>query len=254
MGGDSPVATVDHGVILPPRTVADVNAEPNELNEICVSDRRLLIVQTGLGIATHLVSTESAIDRAQSAVPGHWLDPASTLPLPSVANYPSDELVAMCWSKRTLCGIAWHAMAIADDQSPSGASQRSLLVPTCRRCLTTIDKMFPEPTADARVELVASLIATAVEAYGSAEVLGVPGDQMKQLRVATRRELKRRLGFAGTTCIAMDRLIVTCDQATELAREVMERQAVATIRLDGRDRVPMPDPDWRIHWTAWSVT
>ncbi len=77
---------------------------------------------------------------------------------------------------------------------------------------------------------------------------------MKQLRVATRRELKRRLGFAGTTSIAMDRLIVTCDQATELARQVMDRQAVATIRLDGSNRVPMPEPDWRIHWTAWSVT
>jgi hypothetical protein len=251
---DGPRSTDGHGMILPPRTVADVSAGPNVLNEICVSDRRLLIVQTGAGTATHLVSTESALERAKSAVPGHWLDRTSNLRLPSVANYPADELVALCWSKRTLCGIAWQAMAIADDQIPAAANQRSLLVPTCRRCRTTIDKAFPEPTTDARVELVASLIATAVETYGSAEVLGVPGDQMKQLRVATRRELKRRLGFAGTTSIAMDRLIVTCDQATELARQVMNRQAVTTIRLDGKDRVPMPDPDWRIHWTAWSVT
>ncbi len=231
-----------------------MSAGPDELNEIRVGDRRLLIVHTGSGTATHLVSTESAADRARSAVPGHWLDRTSNLRLQSVSNYPADELVALCWSKLTLCGIAWQAMAITDDQSPAAANQRSVLVPTCRRCLTTIDKAFPEPTTDARVELVASLIATAVETYGSAEVLGVPGDQMKQLRVATRRELKRRLGFAGTTYIAMDLLIVTCDEATELAREVVNRQAVATIRLDGRDRVPMPDPDWRIHWTAWSVT
>ena len=60
-------STDGHGVILPTRTVGDVSAEPNELNEICISDRRLLIVQTGVGIATHLVSTESAIDRAKSA-------------------------------------------------------------------------------------------------------------------------------------------------------------------------------------------
>ena len=77
-------------------------------------------------------------------------------------------------------------MAGSDPTSTGTGPERA---PTCRRCLAIIDRWFPTPVADDRIALLAVKIGQAVHDYGTAEVVGVPGDQTAALRRAARAEL-----------------------------------------------------------------
>lgn len=126
--------------------------------------------------------------------------------------------------------------------------------PTCRRCLASLDRHFPEPTPDDRIGLLAVLIAQAVEEHGSAEVIGVPGDQLKALRAAARRELRRRLGYDGKTYARGNFLLVTCDEATEQARLATARETIKSMPAGIPDDRPRDDSGWRLRWDAWSAS
>ena len=69
------------------------------------------------------------------------------------------------------------------------------------------------------------MAAHAVEEHGSAEIIGVPGEQTTLLRAELRRLFKSRFGYRGQTVLMNDVLLVTCDQATEQARSTRRRQA-----------------------------
>lgn len=224
-----------------------------DLNSILVDGQPLLLGETAGGRAVHLVPDATASPDARPAIPSAWLDSSGRDYVESVTNYSSARLLDPAWSTRTMCGIEWDAMA-AGDAGPLRSWQEPALAPTCRRCLASLDRPFPEPTPDDRIGLLATLIAQAVEEHGSAEVLGVPGDQLKALRSAARRELRRRLGYDGKTYVHGDYLLVTCDEATEGARLATAREAVRSIG-PGISDGPHRDPaDWRLRWDSWSTS
>lgn len=228
-----------------------MSTEQADLNAIVVDGQPLLLGQIAAGLAVHVIPTAVGPDDARPAVPGRWLERTSRGYVDSITDYSSAALLDPCWSSRTLCGIEWQAMA-ASEAGPLRASQEPGLAPTCRRCLTSLDRHFPDPTPDERIGLLALLIAQAVEENGSAEVLGVPGDQLKALRAATRRELRRRLGFDGKTYVRDDFMLVTCDEATEQVRLAKSHEIAQSMHLGTSDRPPPDASEWRLHWHAWS--
>jgi len=229
-----------------------VSPEHADLNSVVIDGQPLLLGQAG-GHAVHLVPEAIGRPDALAAIPATWLDPATRSYVESIANYAPALLLEPCWSPRTLCGIEWHGMA-AGEGGPLQASQEPALAPTCRRCLTSLDRRFPAPTPDDRIGLLAVLIAQAVEEHGSAEVVGVPGDQLKALRAATRRELRRRLGYDGKTYVHGDFLLVTCDEATEAVRAVTAQETIQSMPLGIPDGQPRDDSGWRLRWHTWSTT
>lgn len=226
---------------------------PADLNSIVVDGQPLLLAETTGGRAVHLIESTTGSSDARPAIPPAWLNRAGPDYVDSIANYASARLLDPAWSIRTICGIEWEAMA-ADERGPLRSWQHPALAPTCRRCLASLDRQFPEPTPDDRIDLLAVLIAQAVEEHGSAEVLGVPGDQLKPLRKAARRELRRRLGYDGKTYVHGDLLLVTCDEATEQARLSAASEAIKSMPLGIPDGRSPDDSGWRIRWDAWSTS
>lgn len=230
-----------------------MSIEYADLNSIMVDGQPLLLSEAGRGLAVHLVASASGSPDARAAIPATWLDHASRGYVGSIANYAPALLLEACWSPRTLCGIGWQSMA-AGEGGPLRASQESALAPTCRRCLASLDRRFPDPAPDDRIALLAVLIAQAVEEHGSAEVVGVPGDQLKQLRAAARRELRRRLGYDGKTYVNGDFLLVTCDEATEAVRALTARETIRSMPLGIPEGQPRDGSGWRLRWDTWSTT
>lgn len=222
------------------------------LNSIVVDGQTLLLGETAGGRAVHLIRSAASSSDARPAIPSAWLDSNGREYVESIANYSSARLLDPAWSIRTMCGIEWEAMA-AGDAGLLRSWQEPALAPTCRRCLASLDRRFPEPTPDDRIGLLATLIAQAVEEHGSAEVLGVPGDQLKALRSAARRELRRLLGYDGKTFVQGDFLLVTCDEATEEVRLAAAKEAVKAMHAGVPDGRPADDSGWRFRWDTWST-
>lgn len=225
---------------------------PCGLNTIVVHDEPLLLTETVGGFAVHLTYGLPEADAdGQAAIPAEWFVASRPGYTSSIDDYDRGLLVERRWSTRTLCGIAWQAMA-AGEAGPLHPWQDVALTPTCRRCLTSLDRQFAAPTPNDRVGLLADLIAQAVEEHGSAEVLGVPGDQLSVLRVAIRRQLLARLGHRGRTWFVADRLLVTCDAATEQVRLAKAHEIIESMDLaGGAEAAPGDDSEWRFHWATW---
>ncbi len=123
--------------------------------------------------------------------------------------------------------------------------------PTCRQCLAVIDKAFPTPTPDSRIGVLADLAATAVHDHGTAEIVGVPGDQINALRSAVRSALLQRSGFS-TRTFTQDGLVVVSSPDTRHLIEQTSASAMADLDLE--DRTEVDDSGWRFHWATWSVS
>ena len=135
-------------------------------------------------------------------------------------------------------------MAGSDPTSAGTVSERA---PTCRRCLAIIDRWFPTPVADDRIALLAVMIGQAVHDYGTAEVVGVPGDQTAALRRAARAELRHRFGYTARTYLIDDLVVISSSDTSEQ----LHRQAAEQFhRAFGADdnTAPIDDTDWRFHW------
>ncbi|MBI5738844.1 MAG: hypothetical protein HY997_23530 [Mycolicibacterium neoaurum] len=230
-----------------------MSAVPSGLNTIVVHDEPLLLTETVGGLAVHLTHGQHEKDAGQAAIPDEWF--VATRPgwESNIDDYNRELLLERRWSTRTLCGIAWQAMA-AGEAGPLHPWQDIALAPTCRRCLTSLDRRFPNPRPDERIGLLAVLIAQVVEEHGSAEVLGVPGDQLKALRAAARRELRRRLGFDGKTYVHNDYMLVTCDEATEEVRLAKAHEIIQSTHQGIAERPPPDNSEWRLHWHTWSTS
>jgi hypothetical protein len=72
-----------------------------------------------------------------------------------------------------------------------GEEGEARYAPSCRRCLTLLDTLFPAPQLNDRFPLIVRIIADIVLAHGTAEILDVPGDQQAALRKAVRRRSSR---------------------------------------------------------------
>jgi len=209
------------------------------LNSLTVAGQTMLLTKTNSGIAIHLTTTDATAD-ARAAIPDRadW-----------TRESVADELDRR-WSPVSLCGRTWAAMADGFDDHMGRRVDRPE-APTCRRCLAAIDNYFPTPTPDDRIPILADLAATAVNEHGTAEIVGVPGDQMNALRRAIRAQLRQRFGFS-TRTFTSDGLIVVSSPET---RHLIEQTAVrAIVELDFEATTKVDDSDWRFKWTTWSVS
>lgn len=231
------------------RNVHRVEPLGPDLNLVVVTGEQLLLVESaGAGLAVHLVPAAPDAD-ARPAVPAKWFRPGTPGYVAGIESYDRGELESARWSTRALCGREWMAMA-AGDRGPLYRDQPAQYAPTCRRCLAIVDRRFPPPTPDGRIGLVAELAARAVEEHGSAEIIGVPGEQTTPLRAELRRLFKSRFGYAGQTVLLHDVLLVTCDQVTEQARGTHRREAAERLE-QGLGAGPVDDSGWRTYWHGW---
>lgn len=223
------------------------------MNALTIGSDDYLLVESGGGRAVHLVRRGSSPAECQAAVPAHWLDDDSVLHAPTIRSYSPSALTDDRWTTTTLCGRGWMAMA-AGELGLLHQWQSIAITPTCRRCLASVDRMLPTPEPDERIALLASLIVDGVEAHGSAEVTGVPGDQTPALRAAARQAIRSRLGYSCRTHVyGQGRVLVYSPEAYERVRDELDRAVVNALdaHLQGGDLVPVDDSDWRFSWHAW---
>jgi hypothetical protein len=218
------------------------------LNTITIAAHTILLTQTG-GIAVHLTKPADVSDDARPAIPSHWR-PSSLRPDTEEMAGPA-ELREPRWAPRTLCGIRWTRMAGSDS---IGGSTDEDTAPTCRRCLSILDRWFPTPVADDRIGLLAVMIVRAVHQYGTAEVVGVPGDQIAALCRAAHDELNRRFGYSAKTYVIDDHVVISSNDTTEALHAEAARQFLRAISSDDGDTAPIDDSAWRFHWRTWSTT
>jgi len=211
------------------------------MNSIDVLDESFLLVQTS-GPAIHLARQTPGDNARPGVLPNQARRFASFEPSVLEPN----------WSPTTLCGRRWQQMASEQDIDDGTLVPRPE-APTCGSCLGVIDRSMPAPAPDPRLGLIADLAAGAVAEHGSAEVVGVPGDQMNALRGVIRSVLRKRFGFACRTW-SHDGLLVVSSPDT---RHIVERNAADVVRgltFDGQPpRQPVDTSDWRFHWNTWAT-
>ena len=214
------------------------------LNTITTAGRTMLLTQTG-GMAIHLTSIASDSDDPQPADPSRTRSSSPT-------NETFTDLTDRRWAPKTLCGI--HGTRWPESRRPVRAPTINR-TPTCRRCLAILDRWFPEPVPDDRIGLLAELARAAVHQNGTAEIVGVPGDQHAALRRAVREELKQRFGYSAKTFVVDDRVVISSNDTTEAFRAEMAKQFhQAFSSHDDDDAAPIDDSAWRFHCLTWSTT
>ena len=152
------------------------------------------------------------------------------------------------WQSTTVCGRTWQDVLTEADE---------VWAPDCRTCLRIVDMRLPAQRPDERTSTLAQLVTAAVVEHGSAEVLGVPGDQLTGFRTAVRAALKAR-GFRSKTFVEGELLLVMSDDArqamSEDARHRQQRmlaQAIQNIGL-GHGGPPIDTSGWKFRWSDWT--
>lgn len=216
------------------------------LNVIRVAGKEFLLTQGG-GEAIHLTREAREEEEGVAAAPDHYLDDLDVA-------YDSAALEDPRWLETTLCGRQWITMASGEDSQDDEA----VFAPTCRRCLALMDKLFPEPALDRRFPLVVQVVTDTVIEYGTAEILGVPGDHQAALRREVRSAVRKRTGHGVRTYAHENIVVFVCqpiyDQHAEeharAAADAMNR--VAAKLLSGEPIAPVPSP-MRLPWDAWAT-
>ena len=229
-------------------------AVPYGPNTIEINGDALLLTASSGGAAVHLTRAADEPGTGQSAVPEFAF--TSNLPRRSaaLAGYDRAALSDPRWSPTTLCGRQWASMVGGDGGDVSGYDEVAF-APTCRRCLTLIDRHFPKPAPDSRLAFVAQLAADVViDQRGYAEIHGVPGDQQDELRKTVRTLIQKRTNHSVRTYAVEGVIYVECQAIHEQHVEQGTREAVEAINavLAG-DPTPRVDRDWVISWAAWDI-
>jgi hypothetical protein len=168
------------------------------VNAISALGRELLLVEVGGGAETHLAGTaDEPAARAAVAARRTMLSRSGDAP---ATGYDEAALLEARWAVSTLCGRAWQEMA-AGEGGVFRRWQEVSMAPTCRSCLRVVDAWFPKADAPAGIELLASVVAEKVEAFGSAYVNGVPAEHLDAVRRAVRKRLRAK-GFRSQTHVA----------------------------------------------------
>ncbi len=224
------------------------------VNAISMLGRDLLLVEVGGGAETHLAGTaDDSSGRAAVAI-GRSDRPRSR----GAAGVPSNEaaLLEPRWATSTLCGRVWHEMAASE----SGVLQRwqeVSLAPTCRSCLRVVDTWFPKAEAPAGIELLASVVAEKVEAFGSVHVTGVPAEHLDLVRRAVRKRLRAK-GFRSQTHVANAVLYVFSDDAYAAIDPALSKSWIsqAISRIDSGaldDESTLDTARDAVDWNTWVV-
>lgn len=233
------------------------------VNSLKIGDGEYLLAVAG-GWAVHLVPEAGDTEDRRPAVAAEDLDPHTPGFNPDAAGYDRDALTTLRWRPTTLCGREWGIMA-AGELGPihqwSSPDMSPDLAPTCRTCLRSLDRFFPPPTMDDRVRLLAHLAADAVVDNGSAEITGIPGDQLPGFRSRVRRELRRR-GFHSRTFVHGALCVVVSEEAhnaiPDEIREQRFQEAFESLTnafvSGGKEEQPgVRDRPWRFDWYAWEI-
>jgi hypothetical protein len=229
------------------------------INTLTIGDREYLLVETGGGSAIHLAREAlAADDLARAAVPSNFLDDDASLYEPTAALYDQAALLAVRWQTTTLCGREWALMA-AGEPGPIHRWQEEANAPTCRACMRSVDRFFPPPQPDERVGVLARLVAEAIVKHGTAEVIGVPGDQLLGFRSRVRAEVRKRGIRQLNTFVRGDLFVAISDEAYEaIPPEIRdERDRDVARALDaayrGAPSQRRSDQPWHFHWRAWNI-
>jgi hypothetical protein len=213
-----------------------------DLNVIEVDGKQFLLTATA-GDATHLTREADSAKRGQAAVPGHYVEDFEH-------SYDIAAILEPKWAATTLCGRDWILMEGEHDGQDADEARYA---PTCRRCLALLDKLFPAPKLDDRFPLIVQIISDIVVEHGTAEILGVPGDQQAALRKEVRAEIKRRTGHGLTTHAHESMVIFVCDPIYDLHADEHRRRGAEAVDafLSGKE-VSHPSPT-RLWWRTWAA-
>jgi hypothetical protein len=232
-----------------------MSQERHGANAITVGGTELLLTSTSGGSAVHLTRAAEPGSAGRGAVHDFYFDASNQRSAALKRSYDQAALLAPCWASTTLCGREWAVMIAGEGGPFDDWSDEVAFAPSCRRCLSVMDKLFPAPKPDERLALVAQLVADAVQEHGHAEIRDVPGDQQDAVRKAVRTLVRQRTGESCHS-YAHENLVLFASEAidAEHAQENMHAAAEAIDRaLTGADTTPAHEPAWRVWWETWAV-
>jgi hypothetical protein len=241
------------------RPIADetdrMNQTKHDVNSITVGAMELLLTAAGGGSAVHLAALAKSAATARSAVPELCFAPDALRRRPGLANYDSEALGAARWSQTTLCGRIWSAMVGGDGGPIRQWSEEPVFAPTCKRCLTLLDRMFPPPSVHPRLPMIAQIVADSVATRGYAEVCEVPGDQQTELRRQIRFLVRQKTAHGCQTLVHDSMVFVVCQPIAESRREEHMHEVAQRLQelWSGESIAPAPDPEWRHYWSTWAT-
>ncbi len=214
----------------------------SRLNVIEVSGRRFLLTATA-GDAVHLTREADRGEVGRGAVPDHYIEDFER-------SYDRASIVGPRWAETTLCGRDWIVMEAGPDGDEDGAAS----VPSCRRCLALMDKLFPAPVLDERFPLVVQVVTDTVLELGHAELRGVPGDHHAALRAQVRSAVRKRTGYGLRSYVHESMVIFVCDPIYQQHADEDSRAAAEAMDafLTGKPASYLPTP-WRLHWHTWAA-
>jgi hypothetical protein len=220
-------------------------------NVIEVNGTAMLLTTTSGGVAVHLAAAAEKPGTGREAVLDFYFDSDRAVTL---AGYDRAALTEPRWSRTTLCGRGW-AIMVGGDGGAIGRYGEAAFAPTCRRCLTLIDRHFPKPTPDSRLALVAQLAADAViNQRGFAEVHGVPGDQQDELRRTVRALVRKQAAHPVRTYSISGIIYVECQAIYDQRADESDRDAAEAVEAVLKGEPPSQrERDWVISWNAWDV-
>lgn len=153
-----------------------------------------------------------------------------------------------------MCGRQWIAMAGVEYHEADDRGADECSSPTCRRCLSLMDRLFPAPKLDDRFGLVVEVIADTVAEHGYAEMWNVPGDHHAALRKQVRSVVKARTGHGMQTLVHQSMIVFICEPIHQQHAEERNREAAVAMQdfLTGESSAQLPTP-WRLSWETWAV-
>ena len=125
---------------------------------------------------------------------------------------------------------------------------RAVFAPTCRRCLAIMDKLFPEPQVNDRFPLIVQFVKDTVLALGTAEIVGVPGDQQAALRKEVRVEVKQQTDHPIESYARGGFVVFVCQQIYDEHAEEHERRAAALMNAHWSGGPAPEGPSIRMSW------
>lgn len=209
----------------------------------------VFLLTVGGGDAIHLTRESAPDAMGQEAVPNLYFSASRPGSARLKRDYDKTLLTTPRWAGRTLCGRPWIRMASGDGGAIDEYGDDEAFVPTCRRCLALMDRLFPEPRRDDRFPLIAEMVTDLVVEHGYAEVRHVPGDQQAALRKHVRSAVRRRTGHGTQTFVHESMVIFVCEPISEQhAAENMRAAAEAMDRFFAGEPVQVEERAWRLSW------
>ncbi|MBM0229533.1 MULTISPECIES: hypothetical protein [Micromonospora] len=223
-------------------------------NVIAAGQSVLLLVAVSGGEAVHLARRQEPPALGRSAVLDRYLTRGDSEQEAVQWRYDVQALREPVWEHMTMCGRVW-ALMVGGDGGTLSRCREPAYAPTCRRCLTLMDRLFPAPAVDRRVPVVAQVICDVVREHGYAEVREVPGDQLAVLRKEIRSLIRQRTGHPAQTLVHGDLLLVVCDPLRDRKAEMRAAAEAVGAVLFGDQPLPAarPERSWVVRWTAWDL-